>query len=223
MGLFSGLFSKKQKAKIPEYRLAANLLRDWEAVHFPRSRNASENEDAARYSAYRTESGKTISLTNILLPKELYQKSLLDAVKGVFAALKGQALPAYILDYRKSISAEISMYEESRIKLGRLGETLREDPLFAEIDHVFCVKLRMLLGELTFCRFDDLRNDEYLLQMHHKLQSALEDIRGLNAAFSEYMYALTRTEYEDTGEDVERIRISVRSMSDVADSYAAKP
>lgn len=44
-------------------------------------------------------------------------------------------------------------------------------------------------------------------------------MKTLNTAFSDYMYALSRTEYENNKQDLERIRISVEAMSEVAEQY----
>ena len=80
--------------------------------------------------------------------------------------------------------------------------------------------LKVLYNELLFCKFENLGNEKYFTKMQKKLLSLCNDMKTLNTAFTDYMYALSRIEYEDNKQDMERIRISVEAMSEVAEECA---
>lgn len=52
-----------------------------------------------------------------------------------------------------------------------------------------------------------------------RLTSVYQDMQSLNTDFSDYMYALTNTEYENTKQELAVIRIRVESMSEVSEQY----
>ena len=76
----------------------------------------------------------------------------------------------------------------------------------------------MLYNELVFCKFDALGEPDYFYEMHGKLTSLCKGMQSLNTYFSDYMYALSRLEYENNKQDLERIQISVKAMSDAVDA-----
>lgn len=71
-----------------------------------------------------------------------------------------------------------------------------------------------------FCKFESLGEPNYFYEMHAKLTSLCNDLNALNTYFSDYMYALTSTEYENSKQDLETIRIRVEAMSETAINFS---
>lgn len=128
-------------------------------------------------------------------------------------------LPSLIAKYHNDVSQEIHKFKENLIKLDKLSENVKRDSLFEEIDHIFNSKLKILYNELLFCKFENLGNAEYFNKIYKRFMSVYQDMKSLNTDFSDYMYALTNTEYENTKQDLEIIRIRVEAMSEVAEQY----
>lgn len=58
----------------------------------------------------------------------------------------------------------------------------------------------------------------YFYEIYAKLTSLCNNLKSLNTYFSDCMYALSRLGYEDNKFDLERIKISVKAMSEAVDT-----
>ena len=123
------------------------------------------------------------------------------------------------IDSRFGAAAE---FRENRARLAKMDEVFQDDPLFRQIDHVFAVKLETLLHELSFCSPAELGDVVYFTEMHGRITALTDDLRELNRQFSDYMYSLTRADYEDTSQALAEIRLSVESMAEVTGQYSAQ-
>ncbi len=215
MGIFSEFFKFKNGNSIQ--KLISNL-QEWEQKHF--CNNYYGN--ALRYGTYQADNGEKISLMEIKVPfiQDSQSDTVLGKLKGAIDFLNRKNLPDFISEYRTGISNEINKYNANCVKLKNLSSTLQEDPLFEEIEHIFCERLKILYNELLFCKFDKLNDTAYFKKIYERLIKLHEDVKNLNNDFTDYMYALTNTEYENTNYDIERIRISVEAMSEVAGKFA---
>ena len=162
-------------------------------------------------------------LSQIVLP--IYNNQTSD---GFFSALKRAFNPKHkktisdlIEEYREQIGQEILRFRANILKLNQLSEVQRKDPLFYDIDHLFCTKLNVLHNELVFCQFDNLGNADYFCKTNSTFTSLFKDFHTLNDSFSEYMYALSRTAFDDNRQDLEIIKTKVRSMSEAVDAFKA--
>lgn len=230
MGLISKIFKQNQEhEKKPSVGDAAKatieILKKWEDAHFPNTNNPSDTQipDVNRYRSYRKETGETVSLAQIRLPLPQPERpkyiSVLLKLKEFLLPDTESMLPALIVKKRKELVQEINRFRENLIKLEQLGGNLKEDSLFAEIERVFNTKLRVLHNELFFCKFENLGDAEYFYTITNRLQPLFEDMNELNTSFTDYMYALKNTEYENTKQDLETIRLKVMSMSEVAEMH----
>lgn len=223
MGFFSNLFKLKS---VNEAESTINLLKRWEQEHFPYSGYgySSYNKpkvDISKYTVYRSETGEEIQLSGISLPQTetLNVKRIVKAIVDWWENDKSSTLPYFITKYRNDVATEIQRFRANCTKLDKLKEELKQDYLFSEIEHLFQEKLKVLYNELLFCKFENLGNEKYFTKIQKKLLSLCNDMKTLNTAFADYMYALSRIEYEDNKQDLERIRISVEAMSEVAERY----
>lgn len=78
----------------------------------------------------------------------------------------------------------------------------------------------MIKRKCLFSKFKNFRNMKYFMKIQIKLLSLYNDMITLNTSFADYMYSLSKIEYEDNKQDMERIRISVEAMSEVAEECA---
>lgn len=224
MGLFSNLFKQKVDAKS---KSTIEALTKWEQEHFPYSGYsysscAGTKINISRYTVYKSETGEKIQLSDITLPqtKTSNVKRIVKAVVDWWENDKSSTLPYFIAEYRNNIATEVKKFRANCIKLGKLSNELKNDSLFSEIERLFQAKLKVLYNELLFCKFENLRKAAYFQTIHSKLLSLCNDMKTLNTALADYMYALSKTEYENNKQDLERIRITVEAMSDVAEQYA---
>ncbi len=204
MGLFSRLFQPKPTPE-PQKPDIIELLAQWEKIHFPKQ----------GYTYYYTEQGEEIDLGKFWLSvKRLKSSTVLGTMKNVMKFLDKPLVSDFIAEYRDGIYKEINRYRETMEKKNRLAENWKEDFFFEQVSHVFETKLKILYNELQFCAFDQLGNAGYFDKMCERFLPLHQDIKTLNDAFSKYLYALTRTAYEDTRTDLEQIRAYVEGMSE---------
>ena len=210
MGLFSGFFKQKIiNTKIgDESKKTIELLRSWHNSHF--TGNGYCYNKVAHYQNY-------LPMLQQKMPKTVFGK-----IKAIAKYLDEPYLPYYISDYHDKIHKEICRFQDDLKKFENLSASIKEDSLFDEIDHIFNSKLKILYNELVFCKYDKLGNTEYFNKMNKRLTVVYQDIQSLNTDFADYMYALTNTEYENTKQDLELIRIRVEAMSEVSEQYADK-
>ncbi|CDF00950.1 unknown [Ruminococcus sp. CAG:624] len=222
MGLFSGFF--KQKIINPkigdESKKTIELLRSWHNSNF--TGNGYCYNKVAHYQNYLTDGGEKIPLSQIRIPmlQQKMPKTVFGKIKAIAKYLDEPYLPYYISDYHDKIHKEICRFQDNLKKFENLSAKIKEDSLFEEIDHIFNSKLKILYNELVFCKYDKLGNAEYFNKMNKRLTLVYQDIQSLNTDFADYMYALTNTEYENTKQDLELIRIRVDAMSEVSEQYA---
>jgi hypothetical protein len=117
---------------------------------------------------------------------------------------------------------EIDSFRSSVEKLDALNDEMKKDSMFGDIDHLMASKFRMLYNEFLFCRFAELGNGNYYQQFISKIDAVYSDIKSLNALLPEYMYTLSKTEYENNTQALENIRIRVEAMSEAA-AFQMKP
>lgn len=224
MRLFSDIFKPKPASKTES---VINLLKRWEQEHFPYSNYSYSSYtgtkiNISRYTVYKSETGEKIQLSDIELPQteKSNVKRILKIVVNLLDTDPKSTLPYFIAEYRNNVATEVHRFRANCIKLGKLSDELKNDSFFPEIERLFHVKLKVLYNELLFCKFENLGNVKYFQTIHSKLLSLCNDMKTLNTAFADYMYALSRTEYENNKQDLERIRITVEAMSEVAEQYA---
>lgn len=223
MSFFSNLFKPKSVSKTES---VINLLKHWEQEHFPYSGYSYSSYtgtkiNISRYTVYKSETGEKVQLSDIALPQteKSNVKRIVKAVVDWWENDKSSTLPYFIAEYRSNVATEIQRFRANCVKLDRLSDELKKDSLFPEIERLFQAKLKVLYNELLFCKFENLGNVKYFQTIYSKLLSICNDMKTLNTAFADYMYALSRTEYENNKQDLERIRISVEAMSEVAEQY----
>ena len=222
MKLLSNLFNHKIGS---EAEAIIKKISKWEQEHFS---NAGYTYDIktgnrltnSRYTKFKNDSGSTVDLSSISLmfTENPERKGIFNRLKNLTNPQPKPSLPALIAQYRSDVSKEIQTYRANVKKLDNLDGTLKRDSFFEEIDRLFRNKLKVLYNELVFCKFDALGEPNYFYKIHGKLTSLCKDMQSLNTYFSEYMYALSRLEYEDNKQDLERIQISVKAMSDAVDA-----
>lgn len=221
------LFLKFQKNKYgAETKIVIKLLSKWEQEHFPYtsysySLYTGTKINISRYTIYKSETGEKVQLSDIALPQaeKSNAKRIFKMVVNLLEIDQKSTLPYFIAEYRNNVATEVQRYRANYIKLGKLSDELKRDSLFLEIERLFQAKLKVLYNELLFCKFENLRNVDYFQTIHNKLLSLCNDMKTLNTAFADYMYALSRTEYENNKQDLERIRITVDAMSEVVEQY----
>lgn len=224
MRLFSDIFKPKPASKTESI---INLLKRWEQEHFPYSNYSYSSYtgtkiNISRYTVYKSETGEKVQLSDITLPQTETSnvKRIVKAVVDWWENDKSSTLPYFIAEYRNNVATEVQRFRANCIKFNKLSDELKKDSLFSEIERLFHAKLKVLYNELLFCKFEKLGNVKYFQTIHSKLLSLCNDMKTLNTASADYMYALSRTEYESNKQDLERIRISVEAMSEVAEQYA---
>ncbi len=221
------IFSKFLKPKsFSKTKSIINLLKRWEQEHFPYSNYSYSSYtgtkiNISRYTVYKSETGEKVQLSDIALPQTETSnvKRILKAVVDWWENDKSSTLPYFIAEYRNNVATELQRFRANCIKLDKLSDELKKDSLFFEIERLFQVKLKVLHNELLFCKFENLGKADYFQTIHSKLLSLCNDMKTLNTDFADYMYALSRTEYENNKQDLERIRISVEAMSEIAEQY----
>ena len=218
MGLLSTLFNIFVFGS--EAEAAINKLTKWEQEHFASTgyrydRQTGKSIITFRYTTYKNDAGSTVDLSRIPLPfaENQEKRGIASRLKDWMHPQPKPSLPALIAQYRSDVCKEIQAYRANIIRLGTLDGNLKRDSFFEEIDRLFCNKLKVLYNELTFCKFDSLGKPDYFYETHGKLTSLCKDMQSLNTYFSDYMYALSRLEYEDNKQDLERIKISVEAMA----------
>ena len=222
MKLLSNLFNHKIGS---EAEAIIKKISKWEQEHFS---NAGYMYDIktgnrltnSRYTTFKNDYGSTVDLSSISLmfTENPERKGIFNRLKNLANPQPKPSLPALIAQYRSDVSKEIQTYRANVKKLDNLDGNLKRDSFFEEIDRLFCNKLKMLYNELVFCKFDALGEPNYFYEMHGKLTALCKEMQSLNTYFSDYMYALSRLEYEDNKQDLERIQISVKAMSDAVDA-----
>lgn len=224
MEIFSKFLKQKSFSKTES---VINLLKRWEQEHFPYSNYSYSSYtgtkiNISRYTVYKSETGEKVQLSDIALPQTETSnvKRILKAVVDWWENDKSSTLPYFIAEYRNNVATELQRFRANCIKLDKLSDELKKDSLFFEIERLFQVKLKVLYNELLFCKFENLGKADYFQTIHSKLLSLCNDMKTLNTDFADYMYALSRTEYENNKQDLKRIRISVEAMSEIAEQYA---
>ena len=217
MALFSELFKPKVGN---ESKKTIELLHQWHRSHFPD--NGYCYNGMVRYQNYRTESGEKIQLSQIRVPivQSSQPKNFFEKIKTIAEKIDRPYLPNLLADYHDKVHQEISRFQAHLKKLNCLSANIKNDSLFRDIDHIFNSKLKILYNELLFCKFQNLGNKEYFDKMNGKFLAIDRDLKSLNTDFSNYMYALTNTEYENTKIDLAIIRTRVEAMSKVTGQYA---
>lgn len=223
MGLLSTLFNTFVFGSETEAEI--NKLTKWEQEHFTSTgyrydRQTGKSIITFRYTTYKNDAGNAVNLSGIPLPfaENQEKRGIASRLKDWMHPQPKPSLPALIAQYRNDVSKEIHAYRANIIRLGTLDGDLKRDNFFDEIDRLFRNKLKVLYNELIFCKFDALGEPEYFYEMHGKLTSLCKDMQSLNTYFSDYMYALSRLEYEDNKQDLERIKISVEAMASAVDA-----
>lgn len=223
MGLLSNLFNTIVFGS--ETEAIISKLMKWEQEHFTSTgyrydRQTGKSIITFRYTTYKNDFGSAVDLSGIPLPfaENQEKRGIASRLKDWMHPQPKPSLPALIAQYRSDVSKEIQTYRANVKKLDNLDGNLKRDSFFEAIDRLFRNKLKVLYNELVFCKFDALGEPNYFYEMHGKLTSLYKDMQSLNTYFSDYMYALSRLEYEDNKQDLERIQISVKAMSDAVDA-----
>jgi len=219
MGFFARLFRKKIGKETEQ---AVRQLIKWENARFPLPGDAPKTQDPSgtdprRYAQYVTEAGETVPLSQIALPVFLETpppEGLFAKIKAIFAPTQYTRLPALIVQYRSRLVQALRIFRANAAKLPQLGDLLKEDTIFEDIDRLFSEKLRLLHHELMFCQPEQMGLDPYYYAMTGKFDSIMNDLDALNRDASEYMYALVRAEHGDTSHSLEMIRLRVTAMKD---------
>lgn len=217
------LFSKLFKSHVgDESKATIELLSKWEKTHFQlyntrySSSSGTNDNGSSCYITYRRDTGETISLSGMVVHQEKQDKP-----KGFFGKMKEiidpaprLTVPSVIAEHRKEIYAEIQQFKNNVMKYEKLSEEIKSDSFFTELDHIFNSKLKFLYNELLFCKFEKLGEKSYLERMRNKVKSVCRDMKTINTAFFDYMYALTNIQYENNAQDLESIKIRVNSMKE---------
>ncbi|MBR5372376.1 MAG: hypothetical protein IK130_09190 [Oscillospiraceae bacterium] len=219
MGIFARLFKKKIGKETEQ---AVRLLTKWENSHFRLPDDAQKTQDPSgtdprRYAQYTTEAGETVSLTQIALPVLLQTpppEGLIAKIKAIFAPTQYTMLPALIVQYRIRLVQTLRTFRANAAKLPQLGDILKEDTIFEDIDRLFSEKLRLLYHELMFCQPEQMGNQEYFFAVTGRFDSIMNDLDLLNRDASEYMYALVSAGHGDSGHALDMIRMRVIAMKD---------
>lgn len=200
-------------------------LENWEKEHFTYTgyrydRQTGQSIITFRYTSYKNDAGGTVNLSRISLPFTAKQETrgIMNRFKEWVNPQPKPSLPALIAQYRSDVNKEIQAFRSNVKKLEKLSGELKNDSFFEETDRLFCNKLKVLYNELLFCKFENLGDSDYFYEIYAKLTSLCNDFKSLNTYFSDYMYALSRLGYEDNKQDLERIKISVKAMSDAVDT-----
>lgn len=225
MGLLAKIFKPKTGS---ETETEIKTLKKWEHKHFPKTADSGRQQeglpvDFSRYMIYQTDAGERIDLSRISLP--LPGK---PPAKGFLAKLKQlvepQAqpvmLPVAIAQFRERIFAEIRRFRENAAKLAHLDSELRTDSFFQEIDRLFSARLRNLHRELLFLRVEELARYDYYFSAASMVGRMIAELNEINRNNESYMYALLRTEHEDSGQALEAIRIRVEALSEAVKETA---
>ena len=194
-------------------------MKNWEKEHFSCQHCANNKQNGEQkeidYSIYITESGDTISLDDIRSPLDKREKKgALNTLKTFVKKEKPILITQVVTKFRERIANEIRRYHDNGIKLSGLSKKWKEDPLFAEIDHLFSEKLHQLHHVLLFCRMDRLKETQYFLDTTGKLNKIIKDLSELNRSFEEYMSALVGSEHGNTDQALEAVRIHVDAMAE---------
>lgn len=225
MGLLSNLFNTIVFGS--ETEAVINKLTKWEQEHFTSTgyrydRQTGQSIITFRYTIYKNDAGGSVNLS--ILPLPFIEK---QEIRGIVNRFKEwvnpqpkPSSPALIAQYRNNVSKEIQGFRANVKRLEKLSRELKNDSFFEEIDRLFCNKLKILYNELLFCKFENLGEPNYFYEIHAKLTSLCNDLNALNTYFSDYMYALSRLGYENNKQDLEKIKISVKAMAEVAGEYA---
>lgn len=214
-----GLFSKLFKSHVgDESKKTIELLSKWEKTHFQsygKRYNPSESKQY-NYSTYRRDTGETISLSGMVV-----QQGEQGKPKGFFCKMiefinpaSKLTVPSVTTKHRKEIYAEIHQFKNNVMKHEKLSAEIKSDSFFFELDHVFNSKLKFLYNELLFCKFEKLGEKSNLEKLRNKVKTVCGDMKTINTAFFDYMYALTNILYENNAQDLESIKIRVQSMNE---------
>ena len=159
------------------------------------------------------ESGEWVELERIPVPERKHLSVLRRTQESHYGKtmIAEQAKQIY-----ENIKKEIQNFQSGVQKFKMMNTEIKKDSLFAEIDHLFATRIKMLYNELLFCRFADLGEQTYYNRIVTIIDNIYNDMQTLNTSFMDYMYALSRTEYENNRQDLEKIRITVEAMSQAA-------
>lgn len=222
MNLLSNLFKPKTGS---ESEKAIKQLENWEQEHFTYTgyrydRQTGQSIITFRYTTYKNDAGGSVNLSRISLPFTEKQESrgIVNRFKDWINPQPKPSLPSLIAQYRSNVDKEIQAFRSNVKKIEKLSGEMKKDSFFEETDRLFCNKLKVLYNELLFCKFENLGDSDYFYEIYAKLTSLCNDFKSLNTYFSDYMYALSRLGYEDNKSDLERIKISVKAMSEVVDT-----
>lgn len=222
MNLLSNLFKPKTGS---ESEKAIKQLENWEQEHFTYTgyrydRQTGQSIITFRYTTYKNDAGGSVNLSRISLPFTEKQESrgIVNRFKDWINPQPKPSLPSLIAQYRSNVDKEIQAFRSNVKKIEKLSGEMKKDSFFEETDRLFCNKLKVLYNELLFCKFENLGDSDYFYEIYAKLTSLFNDLKSLNTYFSDYMYALSRLGYEDNKSDLERIKISVKAMSEVVDT-----
>lgn len=201
MGFFTDLLNcifSEDRQFGSETEAAIEQISDW------KSDRMSYNCDI-----YYPESGEWIYLDKMIIPKTRLKYRV--GIRDNTIANKAEQI-------YKLFVKEIENFRSYAEKLNSLNDEVKNDSFFTEVDHIFAGKLKMLHNELLFCKFEKLENLDYYNKIINIIDSIYTDLKLLNTYFSDYMYALSRLGYEDNKSDLERIKISVKAMSEAVDT-----
>lgn len=217
------LFSKIFKSHVgDESESTIELLAKWEKTHFhpDNSRyysNVHQYNGPGFYSEFRKDTGEKISLSGMVIKQEEQTKDFFGKLKEIISPAPSLTVSSIIAEHRKKLFAEIQQFKNNVLKYEKLSSDIKSDSFFSELDHLFNVKLKILYNELMFCKFENLGEKTYLKKMSDKVKSVCNDMNTINTAFFDYMYALTRIEYENTSQDLEIIKIRVAAMNEAVE------
>lgn len=200
-------------------------LENWKKEHFTYTgyrydRQTGQSVITFRYTTYKNDAGGSVNLSRIPLPFTAKQENrgIVNRFKDWINPQPKPSLPALIAQYRSNVNKEIQAFRSNVKRLEKLSGELKNDSFFEETDRLFCNKLKVLYNELLFCKFENLGDSDCFYEIYAKLTSLYNDLKSLNTYFSDYMYALSRLGYEDNKQDLERIKISVKAMSEAVDT-----
>lgn len=201
MGFFTDLlnciFQKDERFGL-ETENAIEQLSDWDSERMSYNCNI-----------YYPESGEWIYLDQMTIPKR--RLNHWESIRENTIASKAEQI-------YKLFVKEIESFRSYVEKLDSLNWEAKNDGFFTEVDHIFANKIKKLHNELLFCKFEKLGNLDYYNKIINIIDSIYADLKLLNTYFSDYMYALSRLGYEDNKSDLERIKISVKAMSEAVDT-----
>ena len=218
-----GLFRKKPRGgkhqppeELPPAERAAAALKAWAGVHFPRP-------GGLRFAFYRTAAGTEISLRGGRIENPEIAAEFGNETADKFSQYRSSVqipwtpLPAAAKKFADAVQTALAIYRDHASKRAALDEFDRNDVFFERIGDVFAAKLTALLHELNYCQFERCggTDNAYCTAVMERLTAVLRELKTVNRLCADYLYALTRAELTDASAELEALRISVQSMTEV--------